>query len=107
MSGTGLIAALTTVSTREQAETLARALVEQGLAACVQLQAIESVYRWQGAVQQEGEWRLLIKSTQARWAALQAAVLERHPYELPALVAWPLPEGSAPFQDWVREQTRS
>ena len=107
MSGTGLIAALTTVSTREQAETLARALVEQNLAACVQLQAIESVYRWQGALQQEPEWRLLIKSTQARWAALQAAVLAHHPYALPALVAWPLPEGHALFQDWVREQTHS
>lgn len=107
MNSNGLIAALTTVSTREQAEALAHSLVEQGLAACVQLQAIESVYRWQGQVQQEPEWRLLIKSTQARWAELQAAVLARHPYELPALVAWPLPEGSAPFQDWVREQTHS
>ncbi len=107
MSGKGLIAALTTVGTREQADTLAHDLVERGLAACVQLQAIESVYRWQGQVQQEPEWRLLIKSTQARWAELQAAILAQHPYELPALVAWPLPEGSAPFQDWVREQTHS
>ncbi|MBH9577330.1 divalent-cation tolerance protein CutA [Inhella proteolytica] len=107
MSGSGLIAALTTVSKREQAEALAHHLVEQGLAACVQLQAIESVYRWQGAVQQEPEWRLLIKSTQARWAELQAAVLAQHPYALPALVAWPLPEGNAPFQDWVRAETGS
>lgn len=107
MSGHGLIAALTTVGTREQAQALAHALVEQGLAACVQLQAIESIYRWQGQVQQEPEWRLLIKSTQARWAELQAAVLAQHPYELPALVAWPLPEGHAPFHDWVREQTAS
>ncbi|WP_374437991.1 divalent-cation tolerance protein CutA [Inhella sp.] len=107
MSGSGLIAALTSVSTREQAEALAHHLVEQGLAACVQLQAIESVYRWQGVVQQEPEWRLLIKSTTTRWAELQAAVLAQHPYELPALVAWPLPEGHAAFQDWVREQTAS
>lgn len=103
----GLIAALTTVSTRAQAEALARQLVEQGLAACVQLQAIESIYRWQGAVQQEGEWRLLIKSTQARWEALRAAVLQQHPYELPALVAWPLPLVHGEFQDWVQEETAS
>jgi periplasmic divalent cation tolerance protein len=107
LSATGLIAALTTVATREQAQGLARSLVEQGLAACVQLQAIESIYRWDGALQQEPEWRLLIKSTEARWPALQAAVLANHPYALPALVAWPLPLHAVGFADWVREGSAS
>jgi len=107
LSAAGLIAALTTVATREQAEALARSLVRQQLAACVQLQKIESVYRWEGEIQQEPEWRLLIKSTAARWPALRAAVLADHPYALPALVAWPLPLHHAEFADWVREGSAS
>lgn len=101
-----LIAALTTVATREQARTLARSLVEQRLAACVQIEAIESVYRWDGALQQDGEFRLLIKTEAGRWDALREAVLREHPYELPALAAWPLPLASDAFAQWVAEESR-
>ncbi|MBB5205265.1 periplasmic divalent cation tolerance protein [Inhella inkyongensis] len=97
-----LLLALTTVASSEQAQQLARGLVEQRLAACVQIQVIESVYRWDGALQQDSEWRLLIKTTQARWSALQDWLLAQHPYAVPALLAWPASQAAPAFADWVR-----
>lgn len=95
-----LLLATTTVATRDQALHLARLLVEEKLAACVQLQAIESVYRWDGVLQQEPEWRLLIKTLESRWPAARQRLLSEHPYELPALTAWPA--ASTPeFLHWV------
>lgn len=102
----GLLAALTTVSTREQAQALARHLIEQRLAACVQIEAIESVYRWDGQLQQNGEFRLLIKLDAARWDDLRESLQREHPYDVPALVAWPLTQSSAPFAQWVAEECR-
>lgn len=95
--------ALTTVSTREQAQTLAERLIETRLAACVQLQAIESVYRWEGQLQLEPEWRLLIKTTAAHWTALCELMAAEHPYALPALLALPVSEAEPQFADWLRQ----
>jgi periplasmic divalent cation tolerance protein len=96
-----LLIVLTTVATREQAQALARALVEDGLAACAQIHAIDSLYRWQGALQQEPEFRILFKTTAARYADVEAALRQRHPYELPAIVALPVSAASDAFADWV------
>lgn len=100
----GLIAVVTTVATREDARRLARALVERRLAACVQLSDIESFYAWDGALQQEGEVRLLCKTTAGRWAAVEAALRELHPYALPAIHALALDPVHGPYADWVRAQ---
>ena len=96
-----LLAVLTTTATRDDALRIARALVEQRLVACAQLSAIESVYRWDGAVQQEPEWRLLLKTTAARWPEVEAAIRAIHPYELPAIVALPVAAASGDYGDWV------
>jgi len=80
-------------------------MVEQRLAACAQISPIESIYRWQGAVQQEPEWRLLLKTTAARYPALQAALRAQHPYELPAIAALPCSHALAEFADWVAAET--
>lgn len=101
-----LLLVLTTLATREEALALGRAMVEERLAACAQVEAITSVYRWQGAVQQDGEWRLLLKTTAARYPALEAALRARHPYELPALVALPVAAAAAPFAAWVVAETQ-
>jgi len=100
-----LIAALTTVATREEAHALAASLVEDRLAACVHIQEIESVYRWDGAVRREPEFRLLLKTTAARYPALEAAVRERHPYDVPMLVALPITAALAAYADWVEAET--
>jgi len=97
---------LTNVPDRAAAERLARTLVEQRLAACVNLLApCRSFYRWEGAVQQDEEIPLLIKTTRARYAALEAAIREQHPAELPEIIAVPVERGLAAYLDWVGAET--
>jgi len=94
---------LTTVATRADAERLARTMVEQRLAACAQINAVDSVYRWDGVLRQEPEWRLLFKTTESARAALQAALRAAHPYELPAIMTLPMQADQA-FSAWVTGQ---
>lgn len=99
------LAVLTTLATQEDARSLARALLERRLVACAQISAIESLYRWDGAVQQEPEVRLLLKTTQNRYAELEAAIRELHPYELPAICALPLAPIDPAFAEWIAAET--
>lgn len=81
---------------------LARDLVEYRLAACVNLlPGVESVYRWQGSVQTDDEVLLVIKARAADYPRLQAAILERHPYELPEIIAVPVNEVLPQYRAWV------
>ena len=100
-----LVLMVTAVGSREDALALARAVVQEGLCACAQLEPIESVYRWQGRVQQEPEIRLLLKTTAAGVPALQNRVLALHPYDLPALYTLHAAEASQAFVDWVRDNS--
>ena len=95
----------TTVGREEDARRIASAAVERRLAACVHIDAVQSVYRWQGAVQHDTEQRLTFKTTEAAAAALQALILELHPYELPALYTLPVVEASDAYRDWVVQET--
>lgn len=101
----GVLIVLTTVNNQADAQALARILVEKRLAACAQINAIESVYRWEGAIQQGTEWRILLKTASDRYQALEAAILEHHPYDLPAIVALPCSQALAPFADWVAQES--
>jgi len=97
---------LTNVPDRAVAERLASDLVARRLAACVNLLApCRSIYRWEGEVQQDEEIPLLIKTTRARYAALEAAIREGHPAELPEIVAVPIECGLAGYLDWVHAET--
>lgn len=98
-----LLAVFTTVANREQADVLARAAVERRLAACVQVEAIHSTYRWQGEVVSEPEVRLMFKTNQAHYPALEALLRERHPYEVPAIFALPVAKASAAYADWLQD----
>ena len=97
---------ITTVATHEQALALARDLVERRLAACAQITAIDSVYRWQGAVEHDSEFRLLLKTHAEGYAALESAIRARHPYELPAIHAIATEQAYAPYAEWVEASTR-
>jgi periplasmic divalent cation tolerance protein len=97
------VAVATTVGTREDAERLARALVEARLAACAQIAAIDSLYTWQGAVQHEPELRIVFKTTEALRDAAIAAIAARHPYEVPEIHAEPLRDVHPPYAAWVAE----
>jgi periplasmic divalent cation tolerance protein len=99
---------LTTLPDQDAARQLARQLVEARLAACVNILApCASVYRWDGAVREEAEIPLLIKTSAERYAAVETFLLEHHPYELPEIVALPVAQGLSGYLDWVRAETRA
>ena len=101
-----LLVVTTTVGSAEDAHRLARAMVERRLAACAQLSSIESYYHWQGAVQHEPEVRIVFKSTEAAWPALRTALVELHPYELPAIHAVRPAAVHEPYARWVAEHSQ-
>lgn len=103
---TDALLVLTNCPDEAQAARLAEVLVEQRLAACVNILApCRSVYRWQAAIEHASEVPLLIKTTQARYAALEAAIREHHPYELPEIVAVSVVRGLPAYLDWVTAET--
>ncbi|MCM8564620.1 divalent-cation tolerance protein CutA [Thauera linaloolentis] len=102
----GVLIVFTSLPDTASAQALATAVVEAGLAACVNILApCRSVYRWQGAVERADEVPLLIKTTRARYAGLEAAIRARHPYELPEIVAVPVVLGLPGYLDWVAAGT--
>ena len=98
---------VTTVADRDEAGRLARALVERGLAACAQISAIESVYAWQGKVEQGAEFRVLFKVAAAAYEAAEQTIRELHSYELPAIHAIAVERAWQPYRDWVVANSRA
>jgi len=100
------LVALSTVASLEDAERIARALVERRLAACVNVvPGLTSIYAWKGAVETERELLLVIKTRRQRFEELRAALVELHPYEVPELIALPVEAGHAPYLDWLQAST--
>jgi periplasmic divalent cation tolerance protein len=88
------------------AERIADALVEQGLAACVNtLPPVKSIYRWQGKVQRDTEVAVFIKTTQARFQELEQAILQAHPYDVPEIIALPITAGLPAYLAWMQDET--
>ncbi|HZP49081.1 MAG TPA: divalent-cation tolerance protein CutA [Vicinamibacterales bacterium] len=101
---TNVVVILTTMSDAAQTDELARALVDERLAACVNVGApITSIYRWQNAVEREGERQLLIKTTRDRVRDVERRLRELHPYELPEFLVLPVESGSEAYLRWVSE----
>jgi periplasmic divalent cation tolerance protein len=89
------------------ADRIARTLVEQGLAACVnRLAPAESVYRWRGAVERATETPLVIKTTRERYTTVEQAIRALHPYEVPEIVAFDIVAGFTPYLRWITEETQ-
>jgi periplasmic divalent cation tolerance protein len=101
-----LLAVATTVATLEAARALARSLVERRLAACAEITAIESFYAWKGELANDPEFRIVFKTTDERYPAVEAAIRESHGYELPAIDAVVIERASEPYARWVEESCR-
>jgi periplasmic divalent cation tolerance protein len=100
------ILVFTTLPDRDAARALARALLEARLAACVTLGGpVESMYHWRGAIETGDEVTLTIKTRAALFERIDAFLRERHPYELPEIVAVPLTEGSPAYLAWIDAET--
>jgi len=90
----------------EKAAEVARTLVSEQLAACVNLLGpVRSIYRWDGAVQDDTETLAVIKTTRQRFEAMRTRLVELHPYEVAEVVAMPVEAGNAPYLDWVVSST--
>jgi periplasmic divalent cation tolerance protein len=88
-------------------ETFGRTLVEERLAACVNLLApMESVYRWEGRIEVESERQIIVKTSKDRLAALWDRVREMHPYEVPEFLVLPIADGNEAYLRWIGESTR-
>ena len=99
---------LTTWPADGDAEAFARTLVEEHLAACVNLTPpLTSVYRWQGSVEQAAERQVIIKTTRARLEALKARLHDLHSYEVPEFLVLPVKEGSDAYLAWISDSTSS
>jgi periplasmic divalent cation tolerance protein len=97
---------LTTLPTDADGAAFARTLVEEHLAACVNLLApMESIYRWDGNIETEAERQLVIKTTRERVAALWDRVRELHPYDVPEFLVLPIVDGNDAYLRWVGEST--
>ena len=99
---------ITTLPDSAAGETLAERLIECGFAACVNIGApVTSIYRWNGKVENGREVMLTIKTTTARYADVEQAILQDHPYELPELIAIPITAGSDEYLAWIDACTKS
>jgi len=105
---TDYIQVVTTVERKEDAERIARTLVEARLAACVQLLGpITSTYRWKGTVETAQEWQCVAKTRRDAYARLEEAIRGAHPYEVPEILAMPIVAGSAGYLAWLDDQTQT
>jgi len=101
-----LIAVVTTTASQAEARAIAKILVEKGLAACVQISEIESVYLWKGELQQDKEYRVVAKSTAENYQVVEKAIRDMHSYELPAIYAVPISLVFEPYAEWVKSNSR-
>jgi len=103
---TNVVVILTTMPDSPRTDELARTLVDERLAACVNVHApMVSTYRWKDAIEREPERQLVIKTTRDRVAAVEARLRQLHPYELPEFLVLPVESGSDAYLRWVSEST--
>lgn len=97
----------TTTDSQAHARALAALILERKLAACVQIQAIESHYVWQGQQERADEWSLQIKTRRSLYAALESLIRAHHPYQVPQILCLPVQAGWPDYLRWVDDQTLS
>ena len=98
---------LTQMPDRGSAEALARALLQERLAACVSIGApVESLYHWRGQIEMAAEVPVTVKTCADTYPAVEAAIRARHPYELPEIVAVPIVDGLPGYLAWIDEETQ-
>jgi periplasmic divalent cation tolerance protein len=100
------ILVLTAMPDSTSAQALARALVEARLAACVSVGAtVGSLYHWRGQIEMAQEVPVIVKTLSDAYPAVEAAIRERHPYELPEIIAFPITDGLPAYLDWIDRET--
>ncbi|MBP8234804.1 MAG: divalent-cation tolerance protein CutA [Rhizorhabdus sp.] len=101
-----MILAITSCSTPDEADRIASALVDERLAACVQIHAARSVYRWAGHIERTDEWTLHIKTREALADAVRDRIAALHSYDLPEFIALRVETASADYAAWIEAETK-
>lgn len=101
----GFCVAYTTTPSQSEAESIAQALIQKKLAACVHITPTVSVFSWKGLANREPEWEMAIKTKSSHLAKIEAVIKEQHSYDLPQLVTLPILDGSKAYLDWLAENT--
>lgn len=105
-AGGVVLCVCTSVASAEDARRIATGIVRRRLAVCAQISPVDSCYSWQGEMQSEREYRIEFKTTAEGYAALEAAIRELHPYELPDIHALAVDQVFEPFAEWVEEGSK-
>lgn len=92
-----------TAGDMEEARKIGRALVEERLAACVNIFPITSIFRWKDNVDESGEFAIIAKTGSDKIRKIEERVCQIHSYEVPCVISWRIEGGSAPYLDWIRE----
>jgi len=101
------IVVLVTCGSEEEATKIANSLVEEGVAACVNIiSPVRSIYRWEGKVWDEREWVLIIKTQKKRFEELEKKVKSLHSYSVPEIIGLPIVEGNPAYLKWLEEMTQ-
>ena len=104
MTDDAVVTVTTTVPDADTGASIARDLVENRLAACVQIVGpLRSIYRWKDRIQDDEEFLLILKSTAHLVSAIELRLADTHPYEVPELIATPIHSGGKAYLSWVRE----
>ena len=104
---TDYIQVLTTTESRDDAETIGRTLIDERLAACVQIVGpITSIYRWQGEVNTAQEWQCCAKTRRELYGRIEETIRRLHPYEVPEILAIDVTAGSADYLAWLAHETK-
>jgi periplasmic divalent cation tolerance protein len=104
----GYCQVVTTTDSRQEAEKLARGVVEARLAACAQIAGpVTSVYWWEGKLDTGQEWQVWFKTTTAAYPSLEEHLREAHSYDVPEILCVPVTAGNRPYLDWLETETRS
>jgi periplasmic divalent cation tolerance protein len=96
----------TTFDSRDEAERVAGLVVEQRLAACAQIESIQSIYHWDGKIENNPEFRIVFKTRGELYDLLEEMIVDEHPYDVPEIIALPILGGSGDYIDWIDESTR-
>ena len=104
---TNVIVVLTTCASEEEAVKIGKVLVEESLAACVNIVSpVRSIYQWEGKICDEKESFLIIKTGRERFEALESKIKSLHSYSVPEIICLPVVEGSLAYLEWLEEMTR-
>ncbi|MEB3213951.1 MAG: divalent-cation tolerance protein CutA [Leptolyngbyaceae bacterium] len=93
-----------TASSKEEAKAIANQLIEERLAACINILPVQSIYRWNGSICDDEEWQLIIKTDLTQFTSLQERAIALHSYDVPELIAIPVVQGYAPYLHWMIQE---